>query len=53
MAQQPPIPVAQYVRTSTEDQQYSIANQKAAIERSVIQNGFHITRTFADLEEVD
>src|SRR5260221_13981555 len=48
MAQQPLIPVAQYVRMSAEDQQYSIPNQKAAIEQYAIQHGFHITRTFAD-----
>ena len=31
METKPLVPAAQYVRMSTEDQQYSIANQKAAI----------------------
>lgn len=32
MLEKPQVPAAQYVRMSTEDQQYSIANQEAAIQ---------------------
>jgi len=42
------IPVAQYVRMSTEDQQYSIANQMAKIQEYAARHGFAICRTYAD-----
>lgn len=42
------IPAAQYVRMSTDLQQYSIENQKAAIERYAAQNGFVVVKTYAD-----
>jgi len=42
------IPVAQYVRMSTEDQQYSIANQNAKIQEYATRHGFGICRTYAD-----
>jgi DNA invertase Pin-like site-specific DNA recombinase len=43
-----PIPAAQYVRMSDDGQQYSIANQKAAIQEYAKQHGFVIVRTYAD-----
>jgi DNA invertase Pin-like site-specific DNA recombinase len=42
------IPVAQYVRMSTEDQQYSIANQNAKLQEYAAKHGFSISRTYAD-----
>jgi DNA invertase Pin-like site-specific DNA recombinase len=42
------IPVAQYVRMSTDDQQYSIANQNAKIQEYADRHGFRICRTYAD-----
>jgi DNA invertase Pin-like site-specific DNA recombinase len=42
------VPVAQYVRMSTEDQQYSIANQKAKIQEYATRHGFSLCRTYAD-----
>ena len=42
------VPAAQYLRMSTEHQQYSIENQAAAIERYAELNGFRIVRTYAD-----
>ncbi len=43
-----PIPAAQYVRMSTDLQQYSIENQKAAIQQYAQQHGFSIVKTYAD-----
>jgi len=43
-----PVPAAQYVRMSTEHQQYSIDNQKAAIQEYAKQHGFAIVQTYAD-----
>src|SRR5271169_5191131 len=43
-----PIPAAQYVRMSDDGQQYSIDNQKAAIEEYAKRNGFVVVRTYAD-----
>src|SRR5260370_31646347 len=48
MPEIPLIPVAQYLRMSTEDQQYSIANQKSRIQQYARQNGFEIVRTYED-----
>jgi DNA invertase Pin-like site-specific DNA recombinase len=42
------IPVAQYVRMSTDDQQFSIANQQGTIRRYAVQNRFRIVKTYAD-----
>ena len=39
---------AQYVRMSTEGQEYSIANQKAAIQAYAASHQFEIVRTYAD-----
>src|ERR1700680_2821944 len=43
-----PIPAAQYVRMSDDQQQYSIENQKAAIEEYAAVHGFQIVKTYAD-----
>ncbi|HSZ02774.1 MAG TPA: recombinase family protein [Terriglobales bacterium] len=43
-----PIPAAQYVRMSDDGQQYSIDNQKAAIQEYANRHGFVIVRTYAD-----
>src|SRR5919198_1178632 len=43
-----PIPAAQYVRMSDEAQQYSIENQKAAIQQYADKHGFVIIKTYAD-----
>jgi DNA invertase Pin-like site-specific DNA recombinase/DNA-binding winged helix-turn-helix (wHTH) protein len=42
------IPVAQYVRMSTEDQQYSIANQENAITDYAKKRGFEVISTYSD-----
>lgn len=42
------IPVAQYVRMSTEHQKYSIANQSALILAYAQEHGMRIVRTYAD-----
>ena len=42
------IPAAQYVRMSTDLQQYSIENQKAAIAEYAEQHGFIVTKTYTD-----
>ena len=42
MQSTPLIPAAQYVRMSTEDQQYSIANQEAAIAEYARKRGFEV-----------
>jgi DNA invertase Pin-like site-specific DNA recombinase len=43
-----PIPVAQYLRMSTEDQQYSIANQRDKILDYAAHHDFSIARTYSD-----
>lgn len=43
-----PTPAAQYLRMSTEHQQYSIANQAAAIQDYANAHGFVIVRSYAD-----
>ena len=48
MNRQSLIPAAQYLRMSTEHQQYSLANQAAAIANYAEKNGFVITRTYDD-----
>ena len=42
------IPAAQYVRMSTEDQQYSIANQQATIQKYAKSRGYAVVSTYAD-----
>jgi DNA invertase Pin-like site-specific DNA recombinase len=41
-------PAAQYVRMSTDEQEHSIPNQKAAIAEFANKNGFTIVRTYED-----
>ena len=48
MASSSRVPVAQYVRMSTEDQQYSIANQSLRIREYAEKHGFNIVKTYAD-----
>jgi DNA invertase Pin-like site-specific DNA recombinase/DNA-binding winged helix-turn-helix (wHTH) protein len=48
MDPKPLVPAAQYVRMSTEDQQYSIANQEAAIETYAKSRGYFVVTTYAD-----
>ena len=48
MDAKPSIPAAQYVRMSTEDQQYSIANQEAAIQTYARSHGYVVVSTYAD-----
>jgi len=42
------IPAAQYLRMSTEHQQYSLENQSAAIHKYAEARGFEIVRTYSD-----
>lgn len=42
------VPAAQYLRMSTEHQQYSLQNQATAIQQYAEFNGFEIVRTYAD-----
>jgi DNA invertase Pin-like site-specific DNA recombinase len=42
------IPVAEYLRMSTEDQKYSIPSQQAAIRHYAAEHGFVVCRTYAD-----
>ena len=48
MEAKPLVPAAQYVRMSTEDQQYSIANQEAAIQTYAKGHGYIVVSTYAD-----
>lgn len=43
-----PIPAAQYLRMSTEDQQYSMTNQSLHIKEYADKNGFDIVKTYDD-----
>jgi DNA invertase Pin-like site-specific DNA recombinase len=43
-----PVPVAQYLRMSTEHQQYSTANQSIAILQYAQQHNMEVVRTYAD-----
>ena len=43
-----PIPAAQYLRMSTEHQQYSLQNQSAAIRAYGEREGFAVTHTYSD-----
>ena len=42
------IPAVQYLRMSTEHQQYSLENQAAAIQRYADANGFQLVHTYSD-----
>jgi len=42
------VPAAQYLRMSTEHQQYSIENQSVAIRKYAELNGFEVARTYTD-----
>lgn len=42
------VPAAQYVRMSTEDQQYSIANQESVIADYARKRGFEVISTYSD-----
>jgi DNA invertase Pin-like site-specific DNA recombinase len=42
------VPAAQYLRMSTDHQQYSLANQAEAISRYAAQKGFEIIKTYTD-----
>jgi DNA invertase Pin-like site-specific DNA recombinase len=48
MSAEAPVPAAQYVRMSTDDQQYSIENQQSAIKEYADRHGFAIVETFTD-----
>lgn len=43
-----PIPAAQYLRMSTEHQQYSLENQSAAINKYAESHGFEVIHTYSD-----
>jgi len=43
-----PVPAAQYLRMSTEHQQYSLDNQSAAIQKYAECHGFTVVRTYSD-----
>jgi DNA invertase Pin-like site-specific DNA recombinase len=42
------VPAAQYLRKSTEHQQYSLENQSAAIQKYAEAQGFEVVRTYCD-----
>jgi DNA invertase Pin-like site-specific DNA recombinase len=42
------VPTAQYLRMSTEHQQYSLENQMAAIEKYAETKGFRVVKTYSD-----
>ena len=42
------VPAAQYVRMSKDLQEYSIENQRDAIQRYAAQRGFVVVETYAD-----
>jgi hypothetical protein len=48
MAAVPQIPAAQYLRMSTDDQQYSISNQRIRIQEYALKKGFEIIQTYED-----
>src|SRR5579864_427900 len=43
-----PIPAAQYLRMSTEHQQYSLENQSTAIQKYAESQSFEVVRTYSD-----
>src|SRR4029077_18190282 len=42
------VPVAQYLRMSTEHQQYSLENQSMAIQKYAVSHGFEVVHTYSD-----
>ena len=42
------VPAAQYLRMSTEHQQYSLQNQADAIGKYAIDRGFEVVKTYSD-----
>ena len=48
MPTKPPIPAAQYLRMSTEHQEYSLDNQSRAIAEYAERNGFSVIQTYSD-----
>ena len=42
------IPVAQYLRMSTENQQYSLQNQADTIAKYALEHGFEVVKTYSD-----
>jgi len=48
MLYESPIPAAQYVKMSTDDQEFSIQNQESAIALYAKQHGFEIVQTYED-----
>ena len=48
MTEKPLIPVAQYLRMSTEHQQYSLQHQMTAIERYAESHGLAVAQTYSD-----
>jgi len=42
------VPAAQYLRMSTEHQQYSLENQATAIQAYAESHGFEVVRTYSD-----
>jgi DNA invertase Pin-like site-specific DNA recombinase len=48
MATQKPIPAAQYLRMSTDQQRYSLENQAVCIQKYASNRGFEITQTYVD-----
>jgi hypothetical protein len=53
MATHPLVPAAQYVRMSTEHQQYSLENQSTAIQRYAESHGFEVVHTYSDAARSD
>ena len=43
-----PVPAAQYLRMSTEHQQYSLENQSLAIRKHAESHGFEVVLTYSD-----
>ncbi len=43
-----PVPAAQYLRMSTDHQQYSLENQSEAIQKYAESHGFTVLRTYSD-----
>ena len=43
-----PVPAVQYLRMSTEHQQYSLENQSTAIHKYAESHGFSLVRTYSD-----
>ena len=48
MTAHPVVPAAQYLRMSTEHQQYSLENQSTAIQVYAGSHGFEVVRTYSD-----